>query len=273
MSIINADIESDLENRREGVNLNSNAQLAKNKILRVRTNSKDLLIFQGKIVQDDFFDENLVDMDQSGRLETAPNNFMENRTLGQSSTSENLFFDLSDFNPVSFIEDNGISIYPSILSAVGFADPVFSDGSISIFEDRRELALLIHVLPFAKRGLKGFISNFSIDTDFRQYPISQEKLLSNDDNHFKVSNYIEAQYDELNPSSQTFADMPEKPSSPFNDSDDYQDWSSKIGNSITENIYESNITTTPREFISSAAGWTFVDIYNGTDSLVYSDRI
>jgi len=270
---LTAQIVGDQESRREGVSVLTNAQIAESRILRLRTNSKDLFVFNGRIVQDDFFDENLLDMNQSGKMEKAPNNFLEVRTLGQSTTGDFTFFDIIDFNPVAFINDNGNVMYPSILSNAGLSDPIFSDGAVGVFEHRREQAGVVYVPSYAKRGAKAFISNHSTDTDFRSYEIDQKRKIVTNNENLKVSMFIEAEYDSLVPDSQAFFDMPEMPSTPFLDGSDMDDWKSKINDEITSFVDDLTHQTTPREFISSAAGWTFINNVNGTDSIAYSDRM
>ena len=82
-----------LDSRREGVGVLTKEQQLGGSIIRIRPNSKDLFVHNGRIVDDNFFDENLLDPNQPGSITSAPSNFAEKRTLGQGVNTEIVYTD------------------------------------------------------------------------------------------------------------------------------------------------------------------------------------
>lgn len=88
--------------RREGVELLTKEQQFNNSIVTLRANSDDILVHLGRVVNDDFFDDNLLDMDSSGDITSAPSFFAEKRTLGQSDSVWTTYTELTDFDPIVY---------------------------------------------------------------------------------------------------------------------------------------------------------------------------
>lgn len=276
-----------LEQRREGVNVLTNKQLFNTSILRIRPNSSDLLVFAGRVVDDNFFDENLVDMDASGSMTSAPNNFSERRTLGQGLPSENVFTDIGDFDPVIYLSDEGLAIYPIILTALGFADPGSEDGAVGVFETRSELVGFRFLPPYAKRGIKASFCDTAEEIDRKFYKIEQQVDRSYSSTLSKSPIYFEVGSEDGLLDMQTYQDQDSTSIHPFVDSFDAYE-ASNLNYLATSNMQIlssdpeiSSVIATgnagsyylDRTKKSARAGWTFLNVLNGTDSIVYSDRM
>jgi hypothetical protein len=269
-----------LDERREGVGVLTKEQQNRTSILRMKSNSNDLLVYLGKVVNDNFFDENLLDENVSGAITSAPNNSAEKRTLGQSDSVETTYTELSDFDPVKYLEDEGLALYPIILTAVGYADPVSEDGTIGMFETRSEIAGLRYVTPFAKRGPKASLCSAAEGSDRLFYPIEQQISRGETFESERYSKYIEAMSDQLAVSFVSYQDQDPTPLRPFVDNNDLSisyEWEVESVNDpdIAKVLLagSSNCLLLNREKISAPAGWTFLNKTNGTDSIAYSDRM
>jgi len=276
-----------LEQRREGVNVLTKEQQFNTSILRIRPNSSDLMVYLGRVVDDNFFDENLIDMDVAGSITSAPSSFAERRTLGQGLPSEIVFTDIGDFDPVTYITDEGLALYPTILTALGYADPAVEDGTVGVFETRAELVGFRFLPQYAKRGMKASLGDTSEGVDRKFYSITQEidrdysSTLSMSPKYFEIGSE-----DHINEFT-TYQDQESTAIFPFIDSYDTGDASelSAIAtmnmSSITEDPEMSRVIASglagsyykKRDKKSASAGWTFLNVLNGTDSIVYSDRM
>jgi len=271
---------------REGVNLRTKEQQVSPQIFRLRPNSSDILIYNGREVNDDFFDDNLLDPDVSGAITSAPSPYAEQRSLGMGSAGRPVFDDIGDFDAVAYLLDAGLAMHPVILTAAGYADPVVSDGAIGVFETKPEAAGLIWRPEFAKRGIKGSACFAAEATDHRSYPIQQTRPRNG--SYFPArSSYIEVSTDDLIDLLPTYADQVPEEVHPFIDSSDTKEASTWGAEDTTNqqaatadpeisSILASGLAgayLTDRNEVSAGAGWTFVNVVNGTDSIVYSDRM
>jgi hypothetical protein len=268
-----------LEYRREGVSVLTKEQQVNTSIVRMRPNSNDLLVYLGRAVNDNFFDDNLLDRDSSGSITSAPNSFAEKRTLGQGENQETQYTEITDFDAVKYIEDEGLAMYPTILTALGYADPVSEDGTMGVFETRSELTNFRFLPGFAKRGAKASLCSSAESIDHSFSPIKQVIPRVYSSNLEKRSRYVEANDGTEIVSIATYQDQPSPDSRPFKDGYD-TDASLKLETGSTRDSEISRVlllgplssTFLSRDEISAPAGWTFLNNVNGTDSIVYSDR-
>jgi len=279
MSSTVTDLQSgSLESRREGVDVLTKEQQFNTSMLRLRQNSSDLFVYNGRLVQDNFFDENLVDLDSSGAITSAPNPYNEKRTLGQSESTETSYTDMTDFDPVVYIDDEGLALYPIVLTAAGYADPIMEDGTIGVFETRSEMVGIRFLPDFAKRGAKASLCSTTETVGRKFYFVEQETLRSYTDTQERSPTYFEVGDEDTSIlGTVTYQDTESSPSLPFVDSTDTStaaaeytsdpEISRVIANSRSGSPYLK------RDKISSTAGWTFLNVSNGTDSIVYSDRM
>lgn len=267
-----------LDNRREGVYVQTKEQQFNTSMLRLRQNSSDIFVYDGRIVQDDFFDENLVDQDAAGSITTAPSPYSEQRTLGQGARTDNVFTEMIDFDPVVYINDEGLALYPIILTAAGYADPIVEDGSIGVFETRSEIAGVRFLPTFAKRGAKASLCSTAESVDRKSYIIEQEVSRNYSSQYEKYTKYFEVGDQDISIlETVTYQDQDSSQLRPFVDSYDNAEFAAEY-NSDKEmrNMILSGSAGSPylrREKLSCSAGWTFLNVSNGTDSIVYSDRI
>ena len=276
-----------LEQRREGVNVLTKEQQFNTSILRLRTNSSDVLVYSGRLVQDNFFDENLLDENVSGSITSAPSSFAERRTLGQSEKSDVVFTDIGDFNPVTYLSDEGLALYPIVLTATGNADPVAEDGNIGVFETRKEIAGLHAVPQYARRGAKASFCD-SAESIGRNWYFFEQRKPRDHTGYPKAEIYYEVGDSDLSIIGiVTYQDQNPTAASPFVDSSDpveasswdYWDTINHESGSIDPGIAAVLATgragsyKSSRDSVSASAGWTFLNVLNGTDSIVYSDRM
>jgi len=276
-----------LEQRREGVNVLTKEQQFNTSILRFRSNSSDLLVYAGRVVNDNFFDENLLDENVSGSITSAPNHYAERRTLGQSDGSDNVFTDIRDFDPVEYLDDQGLALYPIILTAAGFADPIVDDGSIGVFETRREVAGVNFIPAYAKRGAKASFTDAVESTGKKWYAIKQEKPRDHDV-YPRAEVYFEVGDSDFSPIEVlTYQDQDPSGTLPFIDSTDSaeaSEWSVEDTLNAESHSSDPEISAilagsragsykSKRDTVSTSTGWTFLNVLNGTDSIVYSDRM
>jgi hypothetical protein len=262
---------------REGANVFTYQQYLSTPIARIRPNSKDILVYNGREVNDNFFDENLFDVNIEGAMKNAPSNYLEVRTLGDDDKGSPGFTDMTDFKPVSFLLDEGTVMYPSVLNAGGFADPAKSSGIIAMFETRLEIAKINYAPEYAKKGIKASLCFTAESIDKKFYPIDQLKSRSYSQEN-QSSKYFEGGGDDelFNIlETITYPDQISSQISAFVDSCD-----KCIGANVRDQeISQALSLGTPkspylqRDWLSSAAGWTINDNQNGTDSIVYSDRM
>jgi len=276
-----------LEQRREGVNVLTKEQQFNTSILRIRPNSSDLMIYAGRVVDDNFFDENLIDMDVAGSITSAPSNIAERRTLGQGLPSENTFTDICDFDPVVYLADEGLAMFPVVLTALGYSDPAIEDGSVGVFETRAELVGFRFLPKFAKRGAKASLGDTAEAVDRKFYSISQEV-----DRDFSATLSKSPVYFEVGSSDQleevtTYQDQDSSQIFPYVDdfdSGEASTWDESVTVNLIAGTNDPEISRTiasgragsyykNRSKKSATAGWTFLNVSNGTDSIVYSDRM
>ena len=268
-----------LEQRREGVELLTKEQQFNTSILRLRVNSDDVLVHLGRVINDNFFDENLLDMDSSGAITSAPSFFAEKRTLGQSDRVWEAYTELTDFDPIVYLLDEGLVMFPTVLTAQQYADPVSEDATIGIFEKRSEISGFRFIPEFAKKGAKASICSTAEANDRLFYQVRQEVPRIYSESIEKYSPFFEAG-DELSIIEfTTYQDQ--IPASSIAFVDDYDTSVSAKELLKTGDVEIANVILTgsagslfvKRDTISAAAGWTFLNTTNGTDSIVYSDRI
>ena len=277
MSTITSLTTIDSDTYREGVNILTYQQLLNSPVARMRPITNDVFVYNGRIVNDNFFDENLVDMNIGGSITTAPSSFMEVRTLGDSYSGEPGFTDMTDFNPVTYLEDEGTLMYPTVINAGGYADPIRSNGIIGMFETRLEIAKITSTPSYAKRGIRASPCWASEGSDKKSYLIEQKvsRLFSFEKN--KAPAFYEVGGEDIFEVIETitYPDQISSPSLPFIDSCDVC-----VGGNVTDSEIASVLLSgfpgnlyIERDTISSTAGWTMLNKTNGTDSIAYSDRM
>jgi hypothetical protein len=272
-------LQSGSFDRREGIDVLTKEQQVNTSFIRVRPNSTDLLVHLGRKVEDNFFDENLFDANVSGSITSAPNNYAEKRTLGQCDNVETTFTDMQDFDPVVYLQDEGVAIFPSVLIAQGYSDPINSDATMGIFESRKEIVGFVSYPDFAKRGAKASLCSTAESIDHRFYLIDQSKPRKYESSLGKFTKYIEATDESNLIETTTYQDQDSSSNRPFvDDYDTSVTLKMETGDYTDDEIASvilsghSGCSVKSREIISAAAGWVFLNNVNGTDSIVYSDR-
>lgn len=277
MSTITSLQEIDSDTYREGVNILTYQQFLRSPIARMRPNSSDILVYAGRPVSDNFFDENLLDMEVAGSITNAPSPYLEVRTLGDADPGSPGFTDMTDFQPVAYLLDEGTVMYPSVMNAGGFSDPIRSSGIIGMFESRTEIAVVTPTPGYAKRGVKASPCWTAEGVDRKSYSVDQLVPRSYISQAPVAPAFYEVGDEEIFCllGTVTYPDTLPAPALPFVDSCD-----SCLGSSVSDPQISAVLSAgTPgspydqRDNISSAAGWTILNKANGTDSIVFSDRM
>lgn len=276
MSTITSLQEIDSDTYREGVNILTYQQFLRSPIARMRPNSPDILVHAGRPVSDNFFDENLLDMGMAGSITNAPSPYLEVRTLGDADPGSPGFTDMTDFQPVAYLLDEGTVMYPSVMNAGGFSDPIRSSGIVGMFESRAEIAVVNPTPGYAKRGVKASPCWTAEGADRKNYAIEQLVPRSYSAQEEKSPAFFEVGAEDIFCllGTVTYPDTLPTPAPSFVDSCD-----SCLGSSVRDPQISAVLSAgTPgspyiqRDKVSSTAGWTILNKANGTDSIVYSDR-
>jgi len=246
----------------------------------MKSNSDDVLLHFGRVINDNFFDENLLDENIAGAVTSAPSNLAERRTFGQSENYETTFTELTDFDPVNYIGDAGLALYPVILTALGYSDSGVEDGTIGMFESRSEIVGFRYVTPFAKKGLKAAVCSAAEGADRLSYFVEQQIMRKESGENGKNTKYVETKVADLAVDYSTYQDQDPSSISPFIDDYDssvsYGKDLSSLSDSEISNVLRlssASCVLLSRDKVSASAGWTFLNKTNGTDSIVYSDRM
>jgi hypothetical protein len=235
-------------------------------------------VYNGRIVQDRYFDESLFAENIGGLITTAPSSYAEERTLGQSDSSEIVYTEMIDFDPVIYINDEGLAMFPTILTAAGYSDPIAEDGAVGVFETRSELAGIRFLPNFAKRGAKASICSTSEGSDRKSYFIEQQVLREYTSEDERAPIYYEVgDQDTSIVGVVTYQDQDPSSVIPFIDNYDVSIAAEQyVNDAEIQEVILSGRAGSPfirNDKRSAAAGWTFLNVSNGTDSIVYSDRM
>ena len=277
MSTITSLSQIDSDTYREGVNMITYQQFLSVPVARLRPNSPDILIHAGRLVSDNFFDENLLDMGMAGSITNAPSPYLEVRTLGDSDPGTPGFTDMTDFEPIAYLNDEGTVMYPSVMNAGGFSDPIRSSGIIGMFETRMEIAIISPAPGYAKRGIKASPCWTAESVDRKFYPVEQRVPRRHVPANQASKAFFEVSAEDIFEAlgTITYPDQLPIPSQAFVDSCD-----ACLGSSVNDEEIASVLRAgTPgnpyseRDWISAPAGWTLINKANGTDSIAYSDRM
>jgi hypothetical protein len=164
--------------------------------------------------------------------------------------------------------------YPYVLDLKNPVDPHSYDGVIEVFTIRSWDKLQSEDKPISSRKVKGFISDYKEDQFGFCTPIEQ-KIYQNVGS-FESRPYFEKADDfdrPINTKSGYFFDEPEE-FMPYIEKSYSLKLEKKIDTEISNLISSLKIDDgiLEKKYISSAAGYTFIDSQNGTDSITFFDQ-
>jgi len=269
-------------NSRQGVEINDYQQVYASMLPRLLSNSSPAVIIDGRRKTDTrTFDDSIVSVLTSGTLRVVPNHVSEQRDIGmpKSHYSDTPYFDISKLEPVGYIQSEDLqAVYPVILDDISPVDPGNLDGVIEPFSIRNTATRKSTEGPYSSRRIRGGISGYG--EDLFGYNIPLQQIIYSQGHQGQTRPYQEYGIDSLADSNHGFSYLSDEPVTP----DSYTEKDSGLWDESATSIYsdseivlslsgtQSRFTPYGTGFRSSAAGYTYIDNVNGTDSITFFDR-
>lgn len=275
-STISGSIEA--ASSRQGVEINDFEQAYASMLPRFLSNSSPKIIINGmKRGSGRLFDDSITTVLAGSKVSIAPNHESEERDLGmpKSHYSDTPFHEIGKLEPVGYIQDDELhELYPVVLDEVSPIDPGQLDGVIEPFPIRSTATRQATESSFMSRRVRGGISGHHIDVFGYSIPIEQRVYLESTGGPTRP--FQEYGVDSLVGDKQIsyFADDVLNSDPYLEDKIRKVRGVSKVDDEMLNVLlamgdgFESLITG----YRSSAAGYTFIDSFNGTDSIAFADR-
>lgn len=275
-STISGSIEA--ASSRQGVEINDFEQAYASMLPRFLSNSSPKIVVNGvKRESGNLFDDSITAVLAGSKVSIAPNHVAEDRDLGmpKSHYSDTPFHEIGKLDPVSYIQDDELhELYPVVLDEVSPIDLGQLDGVIEPFPIRSTVTRQATESSFMSRRIRGGISGHHVDVFGYSIPIEQKVYQGSTGGPTRP--FQEYGVDSLVGDKQIsyFADDVVMPDPYLEDKIRKVREITKVDDEILEVLlgmgdgFESLI----RGYRSSAAGYTFIDSMNGTDSIVFADR-
>ena len=274
------------EYSKQGVEILSYQDVYNTMSPRLLSNSTPISLLDGKRVYTGrLFDESQSEKINSPKREVAPNHEIEKRDFGYPK----LFKDetsFEDYAPTTAIEyitmqgdvSNGYQLlelaYPYVLDTPGQVSPGVYDGIIEPFTIRSWTTLESNDRPFSARRVRGGLSAYHEDQFGICTPIEQKIFFSNGESRARPYSEYGDEYNEL--IDQKFGYFANEPdiSNPFLEKTKEEIFTTLVGRDFTEALLlsDSAFDEIGKDYISSTAGYTFIDSENGTDSIAFFDQ-
>lgn len=260
----------------QGVEMRTFEQVYLGMMPKIRPLNSPIMIIEGKRIDNlKIFDENLSVEVGTKKIEQFPNFEMENLSFGMPKDfrDDTIFEDMSNFNPISFIQDEGSSlIYPQVLWNLSAKDLDSYDGVIEPLTIRSRASRNSIDWPYEAHGVRGAVSNAAEDVRRRGNMIV--------DFVFPVDESVEPYLDDIFEQDTLGMDPPPFLSEPsdfivaFADGTDWEDAAMNLGGDISSALllsHESTEQMFPRGSISASSG-QIVNLQDspGTDSIAYA---
>jgi hypothetical protein len=269
-------------NSRQGVEINDFQQVYASMLPRLMSNSSPSVIVDGRRKSDGrTFDDSIVSVLSQGTLKVVPNHEAEQRDLGmpKSHYTDTPYLDIGKIEPVGYIQSEDLQmLYPVILDDVSPVDPGNLDGVIEPFTIRDTATRRSVEGSYSSRRIRGGISSYG--EDLFGYNIPLQQIIYSEGYGGMTRPYQEYGIDSLADSNHGFSYLSDDPvtPSPYIEDDD-RIWESSAtpindDDEIVSALSGSMSRFTPygAGFRSSAAGYTYLDNVNGTDSIAFFDR-
>jgi hypothetical protein len=276
-----------VEYSKQGVEISSYFDVFNTILPRFLSNSNSKIVINGRVLQNqNVFDETNIDVLTNDKKKFVPNHEIEQRDVGYVKLFKNdtPFEDFSSATATSYItmqgdESTGYQlldlVYPYVLDLPGQLDPGAMDGVIEPFTIRSWATRQSIDRPHSARRVRGAISDahedqfgYCVQIEQKIFFLEKEKgirpyLEYGDDNNRPVD--IKSGY---------FANEIINPSF-FEEKTKEQQFANEIGIEFAEALKESDsaFDDIGKIYISSTAGYTFMDKQNGTDSIAFLDQM
>jgi hypothetical protein len=260
----------------QGVEMKTFEQVYRGMMPKIRPLNSPIMTIDGKRIDNlKLFDENLSTDVGTKKIEQFPNFEMENLSFGMPKDfkDDTIFEDMANFNPVSFIQDEGSTlIYPQVLWNLSAKDTDSYDGVIEPLTIRARASRNSIDWPYDPHDVRGAVSNAAEDVRRRGNMIV--------DYVFPVDRSVEPYLDEcfeqdtLGLPQPAYLSDPSDFAPPFEDGTDWEDASKRLTGDIRSALLamrESTEAFFPRGSISARSG-QFVNLEDspGTDSIAYA---
>jgi len=260
----------------QGVEMKTFEQVYRGMMPKIRPLNSPIMTIDGKRIDNlKLFDENLSTDVGTKKIEQFPNFEMENLSFGMPKDfkDDTIFEDMANFNPVSFIQDEGSTlIYPQVLWNLSANDTDSYDGVIEPLTIRARASRNSIDWPYDPHDVRGAVSNAAEDVRRRGNMIV--------DYVFPVDRSVEPYLDEcfeqdtLGLPQPAYLSDPSDFAPPFEDGTDWGDAAERLSGDIRSALLamrESTESFFPRGSTSARSG-QFVNLEDspGTDSIAYA---
>ena len=260
----------------QGVEMKTFEQVYRGMMPKIRPLNSPIMTIDGKRIDNlKLFDENLSTDVGTKKIEQFPNFEMETLSFGMPKDfkDDTIFEDMANFNPVSFIQDEGSTlIYPQVLWNLSAKDIDSYDGVIEPLTIRARASRNSIDWPYDPHDVRGAVSNAAEDVRRRGNMIV--------DYVFPVDRSVEPYLDEcfeqdtLGLPQPAFLSDPSDFAPPFEDGTDWEDAANRLTGDIRSALLvmrESTEAFFPRGAMSARSG-QFVNLEDspGTDSIAYA---
>ena len=260
----------------QGVEMKTFEQVYRGMMPKIRPLNSPIMTIDGKRIDNlKLFDENLSTDVGTKKIEQFPNFEMETLSFGMPKDfkDDTIFEDMANFNPVSFIQDEGSTlIYPQVLWNLSAKDIDSYDGVIEPLTIRARASRNSIDWPYDPHDVRGAVSNAAEDVRRRGNMIV--------DYVFPVDRSVEPYLDEcfeqdtLGLPQPAFLSDPSDFAPPFEDGTDWEDAANRLTGDIRSALLamrESTESFFPRGSTSARSG-QFVNLEDspGTDSIAYA---
>jgi len=260
----------------QGVELRTFGQVHQGMMPKIRPLNSPILMVDGQRIDNlKIFDENLSTAVGTKKVEMFPNFERDDLSLGMPKEfrDETIFEDMSRFDPVSFIQDEGSTlIYPQVLTNLSAKDLDSYDGVIEPLTIRARASRNSIDWPYDPHDVRGALSNAAEDVRRRGNLIV--------DYVFPIDASVEPYLDEcfeqdtLGLPQPGFLSNPSDLAPPFEDGTDWEDAAKRLSGDIRNALLmmrESSEAFFPRGSISARSG-QIVNLEDspGTDSIAYA---
>ena len=276
-----------VEYSKQGVEISSYADIFNTIVPRILSNNDSKIVINGKILnEDESYDESRVAVLTNNKRTLVPNHEIEQRDIGYLKLykSDTPFEDFSSSIATSYIEMQGDAstgyqlidlIYPYVLDLPGQLDPGAMDGVIEPFAIRSWATRQSIDRPYSARRVRGAIADAHED-QFGYCVLIEQKIYSLEKER-GVRPFLEYGEDNDRPldiKTGYFANEIIKPSF-FEEKTKERQFANLAGEEFAEALRESDsaFDDIGKIYISSAAGYTFIDKQNGTDSIAFLDQM
>ena len=259
----------------QGIEIKTFDQLYQGMAPKIRPLNSPILVVDGNRIDNlKLFDENLVVEVGTKKVEQFPNFERDELSFGvqREYRNDTIYQDIANFNPVTFIEDEGSTLmYPQVLSNLSANELDAYDGVIEPLVIRSRASRNSIDIPYEAHDVRGALSNAAEDVRRRG------NLLV--DYVFPVDASVEPYLDEifeqdtLGLPQPPFLSYPSDLAPPFADGTDWEDAVKLLRGEIRNALIasaESTDSPFPRGSTSARCG-QIVSLANspGTDSITY----